>query len=81
MDLLGVTEIPMQRTWKASVGELKLGHTTTLPHYHLIVFHELFLLAMFLHGCLNCYMCYLLNEDFHNCVKSTQFLVKLVAGV
>jgi len=54
-------------------------HTTTTPS-HLIVSHEHFLLAMCLHGSLNCYLCYVLNKDFRHCVKSVQFRVKLVAG-
>jgi len=29
---------------------------------------------------LNCYVCYVLNEDYRYCVKGAQFLVKLVAG-
>ena len=37
--------------------------------FHLIVSHELFLLAMCLHGNL---MCYVLNKDYRCCVKSTQ---------
>ena len=35
---------------------------------------------MCLHGSLNCYACYVLNINCHYCVKSVQFLVKLVAG-
>ena len=42
--------------------------------------HEHFLLAMCLHGSLNCCVCYVLNEDFRCCVKSLHFRVKLVAG-
>jgi len=35
---------------------------------------------MCLFGSLNCYVCYILNKDYRYCVKSVQFLVKLVAG-
>jgi len=56
-------------------------HTTGIRTLsHLIVSHEHFLLAMCLLGSLNCYVCYVLNKDYHHCVKSVQFLVKLVAG-
>ena len=64
-----------------------LPHTTTLTGVrapsapsHLLVSSEHFLLAMFLLGSLNCYVCYVLNKDYRSCVKSVQFLVKLVAG-
>jgi len=59
---------------------------TTLPltgvrtQSHLLVSHEHFLLAMCLHGSLNCYVCYVLIKDYRCCVKNVQFLVKLVAG-
>jgi len=45
---------------------------------HVIVSHEHFLLTMCLHGSLICYVRYVLNKDYHFCVKIVQFRVKLV---
>jgi len=67
--------------------KLKSDHsrTTALPTrvrtaIHLNVSHEYFLLAMFLHRSLICYVCYVLITDFRYYVKNVKFRVKLVAG-
>jgi len=61
-----------------NIFQLPLTGVRTFSHF--AVSHEHLLLVIWLHGCLICHVCYVLQKDFRSCVKSVQFRVKLVAG-